>query len=350
MTPSRDRAISEFLETAGWADAAVGPLAGDASRRRYLRLTRPDGTGAVLMDAPPHPETRTAAFVALSEWLTGLGYSAPRLIATDLDAGLLLIEDLGDALYARAVAADPSLERPLYEAAVDLLARLGAVPVPPVLGTTAPVQPRAYDIQEHGREARLLADWYLPAATGVATAKELGEEFDALVAETIIPAATADCIVLRDYHAENLLWLPDRAGLARVGLIDYQDALAGHPAYDLMSLLEDARRDTSDDLQQAMIARFLAARPDLDADAFRADYARLGAIRNMKILGIFARLSARDRKPRYVDLMPRVWNHLQRDLAHPALASLSRWTARHVPPPDDTVRTRIAAMAEERVA
>ncbi len=381
-----DPRLAAFLSDAGWGDARVAPLAGDASNRRYLRVTGRGGT-AVLMDAPPERGEDVRPFVAVTDWLRGRGLSAPRVLAADAKAGLLLLEDLGDDLYARHLARRPTDEAILYGAAVDLLAGLADAPpitppdtsappppgppdaarttsVPPAPafpageilgGDAAPLPiPRGgvadspgrlpllpYDQAVLDREAGLFSDWWLPAVTQVSPG--MASDYEELVRAATAPVATArDTVVLRDYHAENLLWLPGREGAARVGLLDYQDALAGHPAYDLVSLLEDARRDTGAALREAMVARYLAARPGLDADAFRAAYAILGAQRNLKIIGIFARLARRDGKPRYLSLIPRVWDHLQRDLSHPALAPLAAWVVRHAPPPGPAVLARAA--------
>ena len=190
-------------------------------------------------------------------------------------------------------------------------------------------------------------EWWAPGASGVPFAADALAEFDALVGEAVAPVAAArEATVLRDYHAENLIWLPERAAAARVGLLDYQDALAGHAAYDLVSLLEDARRDTTPELREAMLARYLDRR-GIAPDPFRAALAALGAQRNLKIVGIFARLALRDGKPRYLGLVPRVWAHLLRDLAHPDLAALRRFVARHVPAPERPALGRIAAQAGE---
>lgn len=329
-TRSRDALIADFLTGCGWGAAQVAPLAGDASNRRYLRLDRA-GEPAVLMDSPVEKGEDVRPFVAVTEALRARTLSAPALHAADTGNGLLLLEDLGDALYARRCADDPSLEPPLYEAAVDLLTGLRAGPsddVPP------------YDAAVLEREAALLTDWWLPAAGGDAS-PELRAEYLGLIAEaTRDVAEDRSSLVLRDYHAENLLWLPDREGLARVGLLDYQDALLGHPAYDLVSLLEDARRDVSPGLAEAMIARFLEARPDLDPDAFRAGYDTLGAQRNAKIVGIFARLCRRDGKPGYLDLIPRVWAHFQRDLSAPHLSALRAFVDCHIPAPTPEMLAR----------
>ena len=338
----RDAAIAAFLDSAGWGDATVAPLAGDASNRRYLRLSRPDGT-AVLMDAPPERGEDVRPFLAVTQWLRGRDLSAPRTLAAEPSAGLLLLEDLGDDLFVRHVARRPAEEWTLYAAAVDLLAGLAGSPPPARIGSGgAAMQLAPYDSAVLDREAGLFTGWWLPAVSTVSPG--MAADYAGLVAAaTASVAGTRDVLVLRDYHAENLIWLPDRAGPARVGLLDYQDALAGHPAYDLVSLLEDARRDTAPELQAAMVARYLAARPELDPGAFRAAYAVLGAQRNLKIIGIFARLARRDGKPRYLALIPRVWRHLQRDLGHPALASLAAWLSRHAPAPEPAILARAGA-------
>ncbi len=347
-TAGRDAELAAFLHTAGWPPEAARPLAGDASNRRYLRLGPEAGRGsAVLMDAPPERGEDVRAFVAITDWLRQHGFSAPAIAAADTAQGFLLLEDLGDDLYTRLLAQAPEREADLYGVAVDLLAELAAVPAPGTLGPEdCRIELPPYDAAVLAREAALVREWWLPAASGDAPSPELAAEFDGLVAEaTATVEPVRDVLVLRDYHADNLIWLPRRKGVARAGLLDYQDALAGHAAYDLMSLLEDARRDTSAELREAMIGRYLGRRPELDAAAFRAAISSLGAQRNLKIVGIFARLAIRDAKPRYLDLIPRVWAHLMRDLADPALAPLAGWVARHLPPPEPAALARVAAVA-----
>ena len=342
---SRDAAKTAFLTAAGWGGAKISPLAGDASNRRYERLANgPGGAHAVLMDAPAERGEDISIFLAFTGLLRGMGFSAPDVLEADIAAGFAIIEDLGDALYARVAASTPALETPLYEAAVDLLAAMHAAPPPTVAkGSGAEVAIPPYDGAVLRREARLALDWWRKGAAGEAPGDDLLAEYDAL-----IDAACAEvegdrsALVLRDYHAENLLWLPDRTGHRRVGLLDYQDALLGSPAYDLVSLLEDARRDTGADLREAMIARYVAA-AGADDTSFRAAYSALGAQRNLKIVGIFARLHLRDGKPAYLDLIPRVWDHLQRDLAHPALSPLADFVAREIPAPTPERLTRIMA-------
>ncbi len=328
--------IARFLARSGWSDATSAPLAGDASNRRYERLSHPRLGPAVLMDAPPEKGEDVRPFVSVTRHLREAGLSAPEVLAEDAAAGLLLLEDLGDDLYARVCARDPSLEPCLYAAAIDLLAGFHRHPPP------AGLPP--YDLAAYLAEAELITGWYLPAATGTGTPPDLAAEYRALITGLCAPLdPVRDVLVMRDYHAENLLWLPERTGIGRVGLLDYQDALAGHPAYDLVSLLEDARRDTSPALQEAMIARYLAA-TGADPEAFRLAYATLGAQRNLKIIGIFTRLWKRDGKPAYLDHLPRLWTHLARDLAHPALAPLKRWVTANLPEPTADIRARIKAL------
>jgi N-acetylmuramate 1-kinase len=314
---ARDEAIRRFLGGHGFAGAGRAPLAGDASARRYVRVTggpRP----AVLMDAPP-AALDLRPFLTVARWLRERGFSAPEVIAADPSQGLVLLEDLGDDLFSR-VLADRRLEPLLYETAVDLLASLHRAP--------ADLPLPAYDDAWLMREAALLVEWYAPDLGAAAAA-----EFRTIWQE-LLPAARVgdDRFVYVDYHADNLIWLPARAGLARVGLLDFQDARRGPSAYDLVSLLEDARRDVDPGLAEAMVERYLAARPDLDAAAFRAAYALLGAQRNAKILGLFTRLARRDGKPHYLNLLPRVRAHLAHDLRHPLLAPLQRWFTRHLRP------------------
>lgn len=345
MTDGRDAALSLFIRNAGWTGAEIAPLAGDASNRRYHRLHRTEQT-AVLMDAPPARGEDVRPFVAMTEWLRAAGLSAPAILAADLDLGFLLLEDLGDRLYARHLNDRPGDEPLLYGRAVDLLADLAGLSVPRVIGTgAARVAVAPYDRATLERESGLLGEWWLPAAAGRPVPGRSPAEFVALVRDATARVEPArDVMVLRDYHAENLVWLPGRPGHAAVGLLDYQDALAGHPAYDLVSLLEDARRDTPPELRGAMVDAYLARRPDLDREAFGAACAALGAQRNLKIIGIFTRLAVRDGKPAYLALIPRVWGHLQRDLAHHALAPLSEWVRRHVPAPEPAVLDSVARL------
>ena len=305
-------AAPAFLARHGWAGARIAPLAGDASFRRYFRVEEGERT-AVLMDAPPeHEDSRP--FLEVGAHLLGLGFAAPRPLGVDLDAGLILLEDFGDDRVTPVLARAPEREGDIYAAAIDLLAELHRHPAPAL---------RAYDEAELRREVRLFPEWYLPAA-GLSEAAGYDGAWDA-VWPLVRPAAPV--LTLRDYHADNLMLLAD----GRLGLLDFQDALAGHPAYDLVSLLQDARRDVPRALELAMLDRYLAAADVADKGAFRAAYEVLGAQRNTKILGIFTRLRDRDGKSGYVERHPRLWRHLARNLAHPALAPVAAWFTANVP-------------------
>ncbi|MFD1788951.1 aminoglycoside phosphotransferase family protein [Sphingomonas floccifaciens] len=301
---------AEFLQALGWGDADVVPLAGDASFRRYFRAVGHDRS-AILMDAPP-PHEDPRPFIAIAEWLGERGFGAPAILGSDLTHGLVLLEDFGDARFRETADAAPESELRLYEEAVDVLIRLRDHPA-------ADIAP--YDADTLHREAALLTEWYCPATGADVDAEGYraawGAVFDHAIAE-------APVTVLRDYHAENLM-LIERG----MGLLDFQDALAGHPAYDLVSLLQDARRDVHPSLEAAMLDRYL--RITGAGDTFATAYHILGAQRNAKIVGIFTRLWQRDGKPRYPGLCPRVWDYLNRDLEHPALAPVKAWFDANLP-------------------
>jgi len=323
----RERVIEAFLEAHGWASARRARLAGDASFRRYERIT--DGARSViLMDAPPgHEDVRP--YVTVARILKRLGYSAPEIYAEDAANGLLLIEDLGDDTYTKVlVGADEAVERDLYARAVDLLVDLHRRDADSVAAGVPD-----YDDEKLLGESALLLDWYLPAVRGEKAPDALRREYLDLWTR-LFPVARAvkSTLVLRDYHVDNLMSLPGRRGIAAVGLLDFQDAVKGPVAYDLVSLLEDARRDISPALVREMKERYLGAFPALDRGAFAASYAVLGAQRNCKIIGIFTRLAVRDRKAGYLVHIPRVWRLLEGDLAHPALGEMAEWLARHIPP------------------
>ncbi|MEK7343294.1 MAG: phosphotransferase [Pseudomonadota bacterium] len=309
-------AAPAFLADAGWGAAAILPLAGDASFRRYFRVVE-GGRRAVLMDAPP-PHEDPRPFIAIAEHLNADGFAAPRILARDLMHGLVLIEDFGDLRVKEHLDADPEAELATYKRAVDLLVDLHRKPA-------ADLPP--YDRAVYQREAGLLTDWYCPAAGLEVDADTYVQAWDAVL-PVVERSASPTVTVLRDYHAENIM-LIDRAASHGLGLLDFQDALAGHPAYDLVSLLQDARRDVPEAVEAAMLAHYkTAASPPQDFDAA---YAVLGAQRNAKIIGIFTRLWKRDGKPRYLSYLPRMWGLLERDLAHPALAPVADWFAANIP-------------------
>lgn len=300
------RALSDaFVARTGWGGAKRGFLAGDASDRSYDRLTR-GAASVVLMDAPPGKGDDPAVFAAMAGHLAGLGLSPPRVLAADYDNGFLLLEDLGDGLFARILEREPAREAELYAAAVDVLVHLQRSPAPAGLPDLS--------ADEWARAAEYAFAWYKRAVTGDGSG-----DLSVLAALMHEYADGPRVLILRDYHAENLLWLPDRAGVARVGLLDFQLGQMGQAGYDLVSLLQDARRDVSEVTEAAMVARFVAA---TGAQGFDAAYAVLGAQRALRILGIFARLCLVAGKPGYVDLIPRVWGQLQRNMAHPALEPL----------------------------
>ena len=327
---ARAQSCQDFLERAGWAGARRAPLAGDASNRRYERLST-ETRRAVLMDAAPERGEDVRPFLHIARFLATHGFSAPRILAEDADNGFLLLEDLGDALFARVVADDPPLETPLYEAATDVLVALHKVTPPGALPAYSP--PVMTDL------AALAWRWYACGADrhNDAALKRFQAAFEPLLKHHV---AASPVLIMRDYHAENLLWLPERGSIARVGLLDFQDAMRGHPAYDLVSVLQDARRDVSPALEHAMIARYCAATGQ-DSDAFVRAYHLLGTQRNLRILGVFARLCLRDGKAHYIDLVPRVWGLLQRDLAHPALAPVRDLIGDSLPPPTDETLQRL---------
>jgi aminoglycoside/choline kinase family phosphotransferase len=319
---SRDDLIQAFLTRAGWGTAQRARLAGDASFRHYDRVS--DGARrAVLMDAPP-PREDVRPFVRIAMHLERLGYSAPSLLAVDMDNGLLLLEDLGDDTYTRLLESGRG-EEALYALAVDLLADLHG------RRDAIPLGLRDYDDDLLLTEATLLTDWYMPAVLGHDTPAEVRAEWVAAW-RAVFPLArrVPDTLVLRDFHVDNLMLLP-RDGVKACGLLDFQDAVAGPLTYDLMSLLEDARRDLDPALVARMTERYLAGVPGLDRDAFAASWAVLAAQRHAKVIGIFTRLARRDGKPGYLVHIPRVWRLLDAACAHPALAGIRAWLERHVP-------------------
>lgn len=318
-----DRAarIEGFLARAGWSGAVREPLAEDASFRRYERLRR-GRRNAVLMDAPPsHEDVRP--FIAIGRHLRSLGYSVPEVYAADVELGALLLEDLGDDLFARVLDAGGDA-RKLYAHAVDLLIDLQRRELPKGVAM--------YDVPTLLDEAALFVNWYLPVVGGATVARFARESFFAAWRE-VLPLAGegAPVLVLRDYHIDNLMWLERRDGTSRVGLLDFQDALIGPRLYDLVSLLEDARRGLPPVLVEEMFDRFVEG-AGLDSSAAETARAILGAQRNTKIIGIFTRLWRRDGKNDYLAYIPRVWGLLEGDLEHPVLEPLRVWFDRHVPP------------------
>ena len=305
-----------FLAAHGWGDAQILPLAGDASFRRYFRVVDGDRQ-AVLMDAPP-PHEDPRPFIAVAEYLCEQGLTAPAILARDLEKGLLLIDDFGDVRLRETVDEAPHTEAEYYAGVTDLLVHLHARP--PMDGL------RVHGLEHWLSEVELFTDWYCPAFDLTADR----DAFRAAWAEVLTPVETDGLprvTVLRDYHAENIMLVPGKDGIAHFGLLDFQDALVGHPAYDLASVLEDARRDVSPAVETAMLARYSQATGHDIEHAYWA----LAAQRNTRILGVFVRLWKRDNKPHYKSFQPRMWGLLERDLAHPALAPVKAWFDENIP-------------------
>lgn len=308
--------LDAFLAAAGWGGASVDPLPGDASFRRYFRVRAADGSTAMLMDAPP-PHEDTGPFLRAARWLDANGLRPPRILAEKPEQGLVLMEDFGEARMRDYLDQWPDDEAAIYTGAVDALVALHQLPPGPFLD---------YALADYVREVKLFIEWYCTAQNLYVDAAGFVAAWEQVLSPLLVrqrPGVT----VLRDYHAENIMLL---GSLEKQGLLDFQDALIGHPAYDLVSLLQDARRDVSPALEAQMFDHYVR-RSGAEADTLLADYARLGAQRNAKIVGIFVRLWRRDGKPRYLDMIPRVWAALERDLAHPALAPVASWFDLNVP-------------------
>jgi hypothetical protein len=349
MIIDRDDIITDFLARANASRASRHPLPGDASTRRYERLVFPDGKTLMLMnqvaalESPPcspamnrHERLKAGwnatarlaagridAFVATAQHLRGLNLSAPEIIAYDAPNGLLISEDLGDDLFARLIERGQD-ETPLYMAAIEAQARIHDTPAPSMLSNDWPLL--SYDDLALKGGADLFVAWY-PNYAGVPALSEGAlDEWEAIWQPLRKRAEAGACVfVHRDYHAENLLWLSERSGVARVGMIDFQDALMAHPSWDLHSLLQDARRDVSPELEATALDYYFTLRPHLDHEAFMADYTALAALNEARILGIFARLVTRDQKPKYAQFMPRMWKNLARNLTSSELLPLRAW-------------------------
>jgi aminoglycoside/choline kinase family phosphotransferase len=356
----REAPIRRFLNDAGLGTARRAPLPGDASTRRYERLHLADGRTLMLMDAPPTAESRPCgpradveerrragynamarlsagrvdAFVAASGYLRQRGLSAPAVVAADVGRGLAVLEDLGDDLFTDQISrgAEP---RELYFTAVEALAQLHAETPPTVMQAEGASWPLLdYDELALTTGVDLFIEWWPRLMAGARLDAAALEEWRALWAPVARRgAAGASVFTHRDYHAENLIWLAGRAGAARVGMLDFQDAVRAHPAWDLLSLLQDARRDVAPELEAAALGRYFEVRPPQDRQAFMADYWALAALNNTRILGIFARLIVRDHKARYGRFLSRVWGQLERDLTQPGMGPLQNWFTRHITPP-----------------
>jgi tRNA threonylcarbamoyl adenosine modification protein YjeE len=350
---ARLKALRQFLDGAGYGEATRQRMAGDASTRSYARLVRDDGV-VILMNSPRRPDgpaiydgksysesvhlaEDVKPFVAIAGGLRERGFSAPAIHHTDLDTGFLITEDFGSAGFIEGDPARPIAER--YEAATDMLAALHREALPEILPLAPPLSYAipAFDIEALLVEVGLMLEWYLPDR-GVEPTGDLRAEFVALWRDLLTkPASGARTWLLRDFHSPNLIWLDQRTGVAKVGVIDFQDAVLGPAAYDLVSLLQDARIDIPEALELALLTRYIKARrasdDAFDPTGFAELYAIMSAQRNTRLLGTFARLNRRDGKPQYLRHQPRIWTYLTRSLAHPVLARAREWYTAHVPAP-----------------
>jgi aminoglycoside/choline kinase family phosphotransferase len=316
--PSRERLIEQFLAAHGFALRDAQPLAQDASFRRYLRLRG----GAVLMDAPP-PED-TGPFLRIAAHLSSIGLSVPRILAADEANGLVIEEDLGDDLFG-SILTERNADL-LFDAAIDALVVMHRAAPPPGLPAWGKTEMRETALGT-------LFDWWWPAMHGASLPPGARAEIAAALDAMLDPVERGSrSLVHRDYFAGNLLWLPDRGGPRRTGIIDFQSAASGHPAYDLVSLLQDARRDIPRDQEQRAVARYLAARPEFDPGTFRAAYAACAAQRHLRVACQWVRLAQRDGRPQYLVHGPRTWHLLSRALVEPAAASFAAVFDRWVPP------------------
>jgi tRNA threonylcarbamoyl adenosine modification protein YjeE len=347
---ARARGIASILAEAGWSDAKRIFMQGDASIRAYEKLVAPSGETAILMISPPRPDGPIVrygkpyaaiaklsddirAFIAMDDGLLREGFSTPRILAHNVADGLAVLEDLGDQFIAGPRG--PIAER--YAVAVDLLAELHRRALPselPVDDETYVIRP--YDVEAMLVEVELALDWYAPYVAKVTPASGARAQFLSLWRDALAPILAAPTTwTLRDYHSPNLLWLADREGLGRIGLIDFQDCVLGPPAYDLAALLQDARIDVREALELQLMAQYTRRRLQddkrFDVAAFAASYAIMGAQRATKILGIFARLDRRDGKPQYLAHLPRLKKYLMRNLTHPALRDLKAWYETNLP-------------------
>jgi len=316
----RPEKIERFLRHHGWDDAKTEKITSDASNRKYTRLFKKQNT-SILMDSDPTTNESIENFIYFTKQLRKLKFSAPKIYGQDICNGLLLLEDLGSDSFANILKSKPHLENHIYQEAINQLIEIRKNKIPHLT--------RKYDLKILLQEAVLFSEWYLSPLRASYESSHLLKILRVTLQETLKQDTT---LVLRDYHAENLMWLPDRRNNRRVGLLDYQDALAGNPAYDIASLLKDARREVPKKLQEELIKYFLK-KTNLDHAVFSRDYSILSAQRNLKIIGIFSRLSIRDNKSGYLDLIPRVWKNLQDDLKHPSLNELSEFIKSNSPQP-----------------
>lgn len=342
QSPDRAQATNSFLAGHNWKPEHRSLLADDASFRSYDRLIDGDRR-AVLMNAPP-PHEDVRPFIHIANHLKRIGLRSPEIYASDVDLGFLLLEDFGDNTYTRILNSSPDQEQTLYELAVDVLIYLHKLPDSEMIPDNLDI----YSLDFYQTETQIFTEWYLPHILDQDLPPEAVVSYQAVWRELFeFVLSERRCLVLRDFHVDNLVLLDGSAGLNSCGLLDFQGALLGARTYDLMSLLEDARRDLPDQLVTQLKSRYYAAFPELSApgparNAFDASYAILGAGRHAKVIGIFTRLCFRDAKPDYLVHIPRVWKLLERSLKHPMLGALEDWFDTYVPKHDRVVPQRFA--------
>jgi N-acetylmuramate 1-kinase len=329
MVTKRESLKEEFLNSSDLKNAKIIKLKNDASHRRYERIIIDNKKSFILMDAPPEKE-KTLPFIKIANFLRKNDLSAPEIIKADSENGFLLLEDFGDEVFNTILSGKSHLspelnEDRIYKKAIDTLIYLHKIP-------TSSISIPSYEDSMLIKESNLFIDWYVATLNGETLSKEVKEEFNLIMKHLLSTAKIfSDVVVLRDYHAENLIWLDNRIAHRKVGILDFQDAVLGSPAYDLASLLEDARRDVNPVLADSMITHYLKAFPTYSRKDFNIAYTIFAVQRNLKIVGIFARQAAKYKNPYYLSLLPRVWRYINHDLKHPLLLPLKNWLTKIVP-------------------
>jgi N-acetylmuramate 1-kinase len=326
---NREGLKTEFLNNSELGKFERLPIKNDASYRQYERILKANGESLIFMDAPPEKE-KVQPFIQVSDFLINNDISAPKIFKSDIPKGFLLLEDFGNDSYSnilagKSIVSEELDEELMYEKAMDALIHLHKIP-------TNKIALNLYDESSLIKESMRFIDFYVSILNGEKLNKKMQEEY-VLILKHLISSVKimGNVVVLRDYHVDNLMWLEDRAGHRKVGMLDFQDAIIGSPVYDIVSLLEDARRDVSPELREKMIKRYLKAFPQHFHKDFSAACAIYGVQRNLKIIGTFARLASVYKKPDYLTLLPRVWRHINNDLKHPLLLPLKNWLNQIVP-------------------
>ena len=339
MNVEREALKAIFLSNNNLDDEKRIKLKKDASYRQYERIIKNTGESYILMDAPPEKE-KTTPFIQMANFLRNNNLSAPEIFATDIENGFLLLEDFGNDSFTNVLAGNSSLstelkEEKMYEKAIDALIYLHKI-------SPDTIKLNKYDELTLIKESNLFIEWYLSVLNGDKISKAIQDEFNLILKHLLSSVKSfANVIVLRDYHADNLMWLDNNIGYRKVGLLDFQDAVIGSPVYDLVSLLEDLRRDVSPQTVENMINRYLQAFPNYSRKEFQAAYSILGVQRNLKIVGFCARQASRNKNPYYLSLLPRVWRHINNNLKHPLLLPLKSWLTKVVPSQMKTYKSHL---------